>query len=162
MTKKVWIIILLIAAAILLFIGCQSIMTPPDIQKVDQTFRENENDIAVVREYLCNSGYVDFIIRKGDREARADGKNVSIADQEVRDAIKRLFKHYRTIIKSGSTITLEQWIRFNDVGCGIACTVSGEDLPEVAYLTELIKIPDTDWYYYIDDFNEWRIRNQTA
>lgn len=162
MGKKGGKIIIFALILFLLFTKCDSILNPPKIQKVSQTFLENYNDIVVVREYLCDSGYVDFQIRKGNTEAWADGNKVYIQDQEVCYALKSILKHYHFISKSGSTITLEQWNRFNDVGCGIACSIDGSSLPEIDFLTKIEQIPNTDWYYYIDDFNEWRLQQKTA
>lgn len=142
--------------------GCQSALRPPSMEKVQSQFLNNQDDILTVTEYLCNSDCDSIIIRKGERNAWADGNAVDIDDIDVRNAATRLLQHYQCITKSGNTIHLTQWIRGNDVGCGVAYSINGVDTPEIEFLTHIEQIPGTDWCYYIDDYNEWRSQRRQS
>jgi hypothetical protein len=45
----------------------------------------------------------------------------------------------------------------NDVGCGVACAINDQDLPDIQYVTELLPMENEGWYYYVSDFNQWRL-----
>ncbi len=160
MKKKIISLGTLLSIFCTFFSGCGFVLDLPSIPAVKQRFQTNYNDILTVKEYLCSSEYEDFQIRRGDQSAWADGETIEIEDSEVWGAIQRLLRQYHNIMKSGNTIFLTQWSRFNDVGCGIAYSINGVDEPEIQYLTTLEKMPSTDWYYFVDDYNEWRIQRQ--
>lgn len=50
------------------------------------------------------------------------------------------------------------WNRLSDVACGIAYSIDGKEI-DIEYLTESVPLSEENWYYYVADFNEWRVRN---
>ena len=46
-----------------------------------------------------------------------------------------------------------------DIGCGIACSINALEMPEIEYMTELVPLSTEGWYYYVDDYNKWRVES---
>ena len=87
---------------------------------------------------------------------QADLRELPIEDREVTAAVQRLQDSYQNIRKNGNTIVLNQWAGLADIGCGIAYSINGTDAPKVQFMTVLVPLSEDGWYYYVDDYNEWR------
>lgn len=136
-------------------------ISPPNIQTVKEQFYDNRDDISLITEYMIDSGCESIYIHDDSGNMFADQITTKIHSIEVSAAIKRLFNgKYSVITKDGNTILFQQWTRFMDAGCGIAYSINGRDLPEIQYLTELVPLSEEGWYYYVDDYNEWRLKNE--
>ena len=141
--------------------GCETI-EPPDISNVEEGFMACYDDTMLIVEYLISMEYdvaeIDNTYILGEMSIMdGDGyKNIKI-DASIKDAVKRLMKEYKYISKSENTIIFCQWNRFNDASCGIAYSINGVDKPEIQYLVELTPLEKMDWYYYVQDYNLWRV-----
>ena len=136
---------------------------PPDVASVEEHFRNNQEDIQIVVDFIINTEYSSISINTADGTMLADLKTVQIENEDVNSAIKRLLgntpgdsKQYYSIYKSLNTIDFSQWSGPHDNGCGVAYSLSGEFPPIIQYCTELVPLTEEGWYYYIDDYNSWR------
>ncbi len=66
-------------------------------------------------------------------------------------------RKYSVIDKADNYIYFQLWSNL-DAGRGIAYTLDGNP-PTLQFLTKYEKLDDENWYYYEEDFNEWRRRN---
>lgn len=141
--------------------GCFS--EPPDVASVEEHFRNNQEDIQTVVDFIINSEFSSVSISTADGTMLADLERVEIENEDVNSAIKRLLGHkpgdrrqYYSIYRSLNTIEFSQWSNSHDIGCGLAYSISGEFPPIIQYCTELVPLTEEGWYYYIDDYNSWR------
>ena len=161
------IICVLVAAIMLVSLSGCSIMEPPSRAKVERRFNKHYTDIQIVVDFMISSEYETIIMDSDERTGLqcTDGyhyESIALAlDSEIEEAVDRLLDgKYEKISKSNNTIRLVQWRRFNDVGCGVAYAINSQGLPEVQYVTELIPMETEGWYYYVSDFNQWRLENE--
>ena len=132
--------------------------TPPDAISVQQIFLNNEDNIQVVVEYLTSIGYENVYITGASDSMLADLSDIAIDDPAVCSAVNQLLDEgeYVDIKKRGNTIAFEQWNGLHDIGCGVAYSINGTDLPEILFLVELTPISKDSWFYYTYDYNAWR------
>lgn len=158
---------LLTAVFLVILLRTCSIMEPPKIAEVEIVFQLNRDDIQIVVDFMISSEYKTIRIdAEGSTGLKStDGYHFEtqeiILDQKTQEAANRLLSgKYKTISKSENTITLHQWNWFNDVSCGAAFTINSQDLPGVPYVTKLIPMKQEGWYYYVADFNQWRLEQK--
>ena len=159
---KQFVLHILTVAILVSVCGCETI-DPPDITNVEERFMACYDDTMLIVEYLISMEYdvaeIDntYILGKISVMDGMRCKNVKV-DPSIKDAVNRLMKEYKYISKSENTIIFCQWNRFNDASCGIAYTINGVDEPEIQYLVELTPLEQVNWYYYVTDFNLWRLQ----
>lgn len=153
---KAYFIILIMAICVTL--TCCGSNIPPDSNSVHEHFLNNYRDIQVVVEYMANSPYEDLFIIDTSGTMQADLTWMQIENEEVMTAVNNLLGNgeYIKIIKTGNTIYMLQWTGTRDIGCGIAYSINGTDVPDVQFTTTLVPITEDGWYYYISDYNKWR------
>lgn len=160
MKKRNGMIMLAVIIMFLFFVPkFTSIDTPPSVNFVQTCFNENREDILAIVSYVYKSGYHDMYISDSTGQAYADFTTVSISDNDVCNAIRRLFKNntYLQISKMDQTISFLQWTGLRDIGCGILFSKNVEESIESEFITELIPLSEKDWFYYVSDYNAWRI-----
>ena len=142
----------------MVLLSCCYQNTPPGIKTVQSQMDENINDIQSVVDFLKKSDYEKIYITNADGTMNADFKNEQIADINVCLAVNHLFQdnQYLKICKDGNTVYLLQWKGLRDIGCGIAYTINGVDIPVIAYSTELLPLSNDGWFYYISDYELWK------
>ena len=87
---------------------------------------------------------------------------VQISDVDVIDAVVSLFNNgYRTLSKRANAVVFLRWAGL-DTGRGVVYSVNGQtpDETSLPFLTRIEPLATEGWYYYEEDFNEWRRRNQ--
>jgi hypothetical protein len=88
--------------------------------------------------------------------------SVPVSDQKVIDTVALLFSSgYQTITKKENAIVFLRWTG-RDSGRGVVYSLDGQ-LPNESVLPFLIRIEPLSiegWYYYEEDFNEWKRRNE--
>lgn len=139
--------------------GCFWLDAPPKVDSVQKQFMDYRKDIHTVVEFMVHSGYESISIDNSNGTIWADFQTIQVDDEAAKDAIARLLSigAYYDIYKNGNTISFLQWKGARDIGCGIAYTINRCDLPEVQYTTELVSINEEGWFYYVADYNKWRI-----
>lgn len=157
--KKMMCFVLLIAG-MLCFCSCAA-TKPPTVTEIQEIFDRDRENILIVTDYFVSSGYSNLIVWDNDcKNMFADRKDVAIEDEAVVTALKALAKNgYQTFSKDGNTVSFCVWSRLADVGCGMAYSIDGEAIC-VEYLTESAPLSENGWFYYVDDFNEWREQNR--
>ena len=144
------------------------LMAPP-WQGIGQTvldFQKNEDSIILVNDYLVQSEYEQISISdynwNGSMYISGHGY-IFIDDKEIVTAIRKLQrKGYSSIIKQGNGISFMRWTGRN-VGKGIVCSTDGNIPGESAFnfLTKIEPLLKDGWYYYEEDFKEWKKRNSS-
>ncbi len=158
--KNIVYIALFFVITSLILHGCTSINTPPSADSVKKTFLANKEDIIIVINYMVESGYTNIHIKDASGIMWADFADVKIADASVIAALDNLCETYKMISKDGMTIELLQWTGVRDIGCGLCYSLFPSNLPEVQHATEMVKITESGWYYYVADYEKWRINKQ--
>lgn len=152
----------LLSIFVVLYCVALSGCTPdaPSIESVETCFESNYEDILTVVDFIANSDCDLIIIRGSDGTMRADSETVTIEEENVYNAVKRLLVSngaYCLISKYKNTIQFEQWQgSIVDIGCGIAYSINETDWPYIEFATEIEPLSRSGWYYYVDDYNAWR------
>ena len=142
-------------------------------EKVEKIFLNDFETLSIIVDYMKKSKYTeitiqsnDYIYDEGDygtwfvHDDTEDNGKQKIKDKEIVDILDMLFKQkkYGVISKDGNTIWFQLWSN-RDQGRGIAYTLDG-NAPTLDYLTKFEKLKNENWYYYEEDFNEWKLRNE--
>ena len=141
----------------LIFVGLLisgSFSPPISKERMERIFIADYENLSIARDYLIRRhGDVSFAI------SQIDKIDSSIGDIQAREAIHTLMqRRYRAVGKSGNTVYFLRWTAL-DRGRGIVYTIDGSE-PELEFLIRLESLSKSSWYYYEEDFNEWRTRNQ--
>ena len=127
----------------------------------EKDFLKNYDSILIITNFLVNSEYEDMYINNTD-----DGKTVfasgyghiAISDSQVIEAMSALFESgYRVIAKNNNTSYFQRSSTL-DFGSGVAYSTDSSE-PYLQFLTKLKPLSKPNWYYYEEDFNVWRERN---
>ena len=120
-----------------------------DYEDAEKSFQENKENILIVKEYLISENGVDYITVNNYND---------ISDKKVLNAIIELrMNGYDIFCKEGNTIVFQITSKL-DYGAGIACTISNS-VPSLRYLTYYESLSEDGWYYWEEDYNEWRLQN---
>lgn len=87
-------------------------------------------------------------------------KDAEISDEGVLSTVSVLMKKgYYDITKHSNTIYFERWR--NPFGCskGFAFSSDSSGELDIQYLIGVMVLDRTDWYYYISDYEMWRVMN---
>ena len=118
---------------------------------IEKEFERSKEYILILNEYLINSKDGEIYI--GNKEDIPKDKT------EIREAYLGIRKKgYRIIDKSHNAISFLRWSKL-DAGGGIVYSIDG-CIPKLQFLTKLEPLKESNWYYYEEDFNEWRKHNQ--
>lgn len=85
---------------------------------------------------------------------------MNIENNDIVDTLSELFnkRKYQVIAKDGNTISFQLWANL-DAGSGIAYSIDGSE-PTLQFLTKSEKMDKENWYYYEENFNEWKRLNE--
>ena len=64
----------------------------------------------------------------------------------------------KNIYYSRNTLQYCIWHGTSSIDCGVAYRADGQ-MPDIAYLTQCEPLEADGWYWYVADFEEWRVRN---
>jgi len=161
MNSKSFRLLVLVLLINMLLAGCYY-STPPGIEKVQEHFDQNTNEIQVIVDFLANSEYENVYITESNGKMFADLNDVKIEDPGVVMAVDFLLENNRfyTISKRDNTIIFLQWKGLQDIGCGIAYTINKIDPPQVEFATTMLPLDDNGWFYYVDDYELWKSQNK--
>ena len=89
------------------------------------------------------------------------GDTMEITDKNVTKVISSLFrKGYDEIVKDeDTTIYFVRWRDFFGCHKGFAFSTDGTGELDIQFVTEQRPLSETDWYYYVSDYEEWRVQN---
>lgn len=128
----------------------------PDKDKIEKYFKRDKNELVIVADYFAT---YDLPISFNQINFYSTNYKKNIKDKRVLDAITRLLedRRYSVIGKSGNTVYFQKWERGADLGVGLAYSLDGLE-PVLQYLTKLEPLLEENWYFYEEDYNEWRTR----
>lgn len=133
-------------------------------EKMEEIFAEDYELLMVVVQFMIDTGHEKVRINRDDMEnsemfVYSSEELLKIEDINVKDSIKELRKRkYSVIGRKDNTIYFLRW-SIRDNGRGIAFSVDGSE-PTLQFLTKIVSLPNPNWYYYEEDYNEWRVRNK--
>lgn len=133
----------------------------------DEIFEKDYRELVKMVEFLeslvdVQDAYIDstdgtmLVHYKDDRIV----KDAEISDEDVLSTVSVLMKKgYYSIAKNSNTIYFERWR--NPFGCSKGFAFSSDDSGEldIQYLIGVMALDKTDWYYYISDYEKWRVMN---
>ena len=131
----------------------------PTKEQIVKEFQDEIVLINTVRDYLLVLEYDEVYIpdtnEKGTMFVGLGNGDINIGDETVVGAISRLWgKGYSVIEKNNNTISFQRWSNL-DNGIGLAYSITGGE-PTLQFLTKLEPLNEPNWYYYEEDFNEWK------
>ena len=91
-------------------------------------------------------------------------KTVDISDSNADKAIKTLFSagcYSITKNVEENCISFSIWRRFRDFYAGVHYSLDGVNAPTEQYLTKQESLGPDRWYYFEEDYNEWRISHSS-
>ena len=156
--KKVLVLLLVFT---LLLSGCSTSRGVPTYKEAQRTFKENQAYVSLVVEYMCNTQYENIYISESNGIMQADLNHVRIEDSSVADIVRVLLESqtYEYISKRGNTIYFPMGHNFHECSSGIAFSINENRQPDVQFMTECISLEYQGWYYYVADYNLWRVEH---
>ena len=158
---SIWIILVAIIATFIS--SLTNANTPPSVNDVYEKFSENKESIQIIIDFMLEIDSDDVLIIYEDKEVMIDFVRYPIVDEQLLQALKQLeeagYKE-KLIGRTENTISITQWIGQQDISCGIAYSIDKVSIPDLQFGTQLEALKDEGWYYYVEDYNEWRVRNQ--
>ena len=141
-----WISLLLIVIAICLN-GC-TVTEPPTPEQMEDTFQKYREEIKIITDYLLTQEPPVQIYK----DSTGLPNNVALA-------VKTLIRQAgcSSIHYSKSTVHFVLWTRFTDAGCGIAYASGNSLETELDFLTQFQSLSEQNWFYYVEDYAQWRI-----
>ena len=151
------ILIVVIAVFVLPVLILGIIFAPPwqGMSEVVRDFGRNQEELMIVRDYLVGLGY-EFITIRPNRET-----GPQISDPRADAAVDTLFERgYRIISKRANGLVFTRWSN-TDRAVGVVYSMDGNAVGEdvLNFLTQIEPLDEEGWFFFVDDFNEWRVRN---
>lgn len=98
----------------------------------------------------------DDLSEKGDIYLCLDDDS---SNEELTEISKKLYdRGYEIISKNDNFVSYQKWSNL-DAGRGFVYSYNGTE-PSLQFMTKLIPLKEKDWYYYEEDFNEWKKQNE--
>ncbi len=159
--KKLITIIFLLALIIILVL-CR--MNPPSAEDIESFVAENRNCIILINEYLLELEDRDAYISDDDGSILIALENQTIEDDAVREAIMCIWKKGCFSITKHNTnnaIVYTIWKRtIGHVDCGFVYAIDHSLPPKAVFQTELSPLSEEGWYYYLADYEGWRLEHE--
>ena len=135
-------------------------------ERMERHFARDYELLSEMVTHIMNFDYETVVITRymEDGEMSVGGRRIEIEDVEVLNAINRLKRRgYRVIDKGDNAISFVRWSNM-DNGRGVVYSLDGNEPSSdytLPFLTRLEPLSKTNWFYYEEDFNEWRVRQRT-
>ena len=162
----IWTFVVFLSIAIVLglvWLVVPSII-PPDVEKTEEYFQQDKDDLSVIADYLSKLDYslvsIDkTCLKKGIMFTGAYTRYQKIDDETVLEALKNILynRKYKEVGKSSNTVYFRKWV-FLEQNRGIAVPVNKETAPSLQYLIESKELSENGWYYYEANYEEYRNR----
>ena len=162
---------LILQMPIVIFISCVVLIacSPrfPCIADMKTYFQDDRELLFVVANFLAETDFESVTIRatnieNGTMFVGLEYEHVPICSDEALKAIQMLFQRgYSIIGRSGNSIDFLRWSTRNH-GRGIVYSIDGNTPDEYAlvFLTEIEPLSIEGWYFYVENFYEWRNLNR--
>ena len=143
--------------------GFGSFSSTPNKEKIIKSFTACYDDCVAIVEYMASLEYEHCFINDDNGQYFGEFEYITISDREVSAAIKRLWKkgchHVRKDI-SDNSISFEFWYSVFEMDAGVLYQIDPSSDSSVQYMTQIEETDNEGWYYYVADYNLWRIQNQ--
>lgn len=159
---------LVIALILVIAISCIRVIMRDPLEKVGKKLQSNREELYVVKDYLLECDFDSVIIWSQnvseENVEMATGREagmVPIDNEEAEEAVRRLFRRgYRIIGKRNGGVYFLDWAILN-AGSGIVYSANGNvpDESILQFITEVVPLKEDKWYYYLEDFDEWKRQN---
>jgi len=131
-------------------------------RQMERIFMEDYELLSIVTQFLKSPTHEGSSVTRDSLERgemfTATGYRIKILDDEILSVLKDLLNRgYSNIGTEGNTIWFLRWSML-DHGRGIARTIDGSD-PNLFFLTHFEPLSKPGWFYYEENFNEWRRQN---
>ena len=136
---------------------------PISEERMEKILNKDYDLLVTVTNYFVNSDYESITILsdtpKGEMSIKGD--KVKIEDTEVVQAINNLqSRGYDVIAKDGDIVSFQRWsIMNNDRGIAYSVDGGAPTSQALQFLTKVEPMTVPNWYYYEQNFNEWRLEN---
>ena len=154
-------LIAVIVILVLSLIPSSCFKSPPSAEDIEAFMKENRNDILLVNEYLLEIEGRHAIIWDNKGTILIDLCDQQIENDAVKKALRFLWQSrcYRIVkYDEDNAIAYHIWSRtMGGVSCGFVYAIDHTRSPKVQYLTKLIPLSEDGWYYYLADYEEWRV-----
>ena len=144
------------------FINRSQLSNPPTLEEAENYFRENRKDLDIVVDFLANQENDVVIVCYSTR--LENWKDITIPPK-VRRAIKRLRNGQNRIIvtKDENKIDITIWVpSVQEMSSGFVYSIDAEITPDIQYATVMEPMSEPRWYFYIEDFNTWRVESSRS
>ncbi len=129
---------------------------------VNASFEEDFEDLQRVADYLISLENKSVWIRNPRQPMSVDVGETRDIDPEIKGTVRRLFRRgYMNITKSDTSVVFERWkgpfsLEFR---AGFAFNFRGTDWVDVQFRINQQELDREDWYYYEEDYNQWRVEH---
>jgi len=131
-------------------------------ERMATIFEEDYELLTVVADYFSDLKHIESRISINTQPGMVFSNRwdmIAIQDENVVIAISELqSRNYSVIARNDNTIYFQRWSNRNS-GRGIAFSIDGTN-PVLTFLTRFEPLSTPNWFYYEEDFNEWRRRYQ--
>ena len=163
MKTKIIALLLMLLVSLELCSGCSYSVSSFGIEEAEGFFFRHETDLMVLVEFLENQDYKQIFISRSDGTALADLKTITIQNSTVIQSLEAVMGDgCRSISKNAdkNSIQFVLWTRTRDeADSGLLFPLTREKDPEAQFQTELIPMNNDGWYYYLAEYNKWRIKH---
>lgn len=145
--------------------GCQLKRDMLDAASAQDRFDRNRESIALVTDYLLSLKNPDVWVNGPNGTYFSDFEWHSIEDGKVCEAIETLWENgISNIYKNteANSVSFEMWRSFQEIDCGVAFSIDGINSPSVEFMTQVESLTERGWYYYVADYNQWRIEHPST
>ena len=150
----------------LVVILCKMVFMPANEDSIKKQFGKNKSDMLKIVDYLVDFDYKYMYMYIGigmdmdELSIVTEADDIAVNDMEVVGMLRRLKNNNYILIEKDNTIISFLCWRNKDCGRGIVYSIDGHipDNSSLPFLTKLEALEESDWYYYEEDFNEWKLR----
>ncbi|MDR2167536.1 MAG: hypothetical protein LBE35_06785 [Clostridiales bacterium] len=131
------------------------------VDEMRADFARNQRRIELIVDYLVRSDYDRVRIWPGQDFANPHG-HPQINNRRVERAVVRLGQRgYSLIRKNADAIVFFRWAG-RGARAGAVYSINGQTPGEetLEYLVHIEPLSVPGWYFFREDFNEWRLRNR--
>ena len=156
---------------LLIFLLINSLNPMKGRNVMERDFNKNKESILIVKDYLVGFELDSATIRdtSGTMTRTLLDGSIPIEDDRVIEAIRLLLKNgYKSISKRDGCVIFKKWRRMESAS-GAVYSINGRTptssdgrasiSPAIQFLTKIEQMSEDGWYYYEENYNEWRIRN---
>ncbi len=156
-----WFMILLLFAIVCSGCSFSNYKSTFEFEAAESFFEEHETDLQILADYLKNQEYKTIYINKSNGTALADLESINIEDESVIFSIEHIMQDGCKSISKNTDRNCVQFILWSrnrdEADGGLLFSLNGREAPKAQFQTEQMLINQDGWYYYLAEYNKWRI-----